>query len=169
MVFKKGYWLVVYICSVLKSYVDHLKINLPCLQLKSSWSCRKAAILALFSLFLFSFAWSIQSLLLLLLCTQMKVYYDFNFRCIYIQTSMAYLCEFELKHDFVSIICLSFPVKALKDIASTLGVKHLNLSEDPCLTKTLVITQDVLKEGHNSTIRCDCHFNNNKTCHITHL
>lgn len=82
---------------------------------------------------------------------------------------MAYLCEFELKHDFVSIICLSFPVKALKDIASTLGVKHLNLSEDPCLTKTLVITQDVLKEGHNSTIRCDCHFNNNKTCHITHL
>ncbi|KAH0917892.1 hypothetical protein HID58_025552 [Brassica napus] len=60
-------------------------------------------------------------------------------------------------------------VKALKDIASTLGVKHLNLSEDPCLTKTLVITQDVLKEGHNSTIRCDCHFNNNKTCHITHF
>ncbi|KAF2551695.1 hypothetical protein F2Q68_00034949 [Brassica cretica] len=59
-------------------------------------------------------------------------------------------------------------VKALKDIASTLGVKHLNLSEDPCLTKTLVITQDVLK-GHNSTIRCDCHFNNNKTCHITHF
>nr|VDD36509.1 unnamed protein product [Brassica oleracea] len=60
-------------------------------------------------------------------------------------------------------------VKALKDIASTLGVKHLNLSEDPCLTKTLVITQDVLKEGHNSTIKCDCHFNNNKTCHITHF
>ncbi|CAN6907940.1 unnamed protein product [Brassica oleracea var. botrytis] len=60
-------------------------------------------------------------------------------------------------------------VKALKDIASTLGVQHLNLSEDPCLTKTLVITQDVLKKGHNSTIRCDCHFNNNKTCHITHF
>ncbi|KAF3490456.1 hypothetical protein F2Q69_00053818 [Brassica cretica] len=60
-------------------------------------------------------------------------------------------------------------VKALKDIASTLGVQHLNLSEDPCLTKSLVITQDVLKKGHNSTIRCDCHFNNNKTCHITHF
>ncbi|KAL0800297.1 hypothetical protein Bca101_055472 [Brassica carinata] len=60
------------------------------------------------------------------------------------------------------------PLKALKDIASTLGVKHLNLSEDPCLTKTLVISQ-VLKEGHNSTIRCDCHFNNNQTCHITHF
>ena len=54
-----------------------------------------------------------------------------------------------------SLICLSFLVKALKDIASTLGVKHLNLSEDPCLTKTLVITQYVLKEGQNSTIRCD--------------
>ncbi|XP_024008636.1 probable LRR receptor-like serine/threonine-protein kinase At1g29720 isoform X1 [Eutrema salsugineum] len=60
-------------------------------------------------------------------------------------------------------------VEALKDIASTLGVKYLNLSEDPCLTKTLVITQDVLKEGQNSTIRCDCHFNNNNTCHITHF
>ncbi|CAA7052517.1 unnamed protein product [Microthlaspi erraticum] len=60
-------------------------------------------------------------------------------------------------------------VEALKDIATTLGVKHLNLSEDPCLTKTLVITQDVLKEGQNSTIRCDCGFNNNNTCHITHF
>ncbi|KAL1205156.1 putative LRR receptor-like serine/threonine-protein kinase [Cardamine amara subsp. amara] len=60
-------------------------------------------------------------------------------------------------------------VEALKEIASTLGVKHLNLSEDPCLTKTLVITQDVLKEGQNSTIRCDCSFNNNNTCHITHF
>ncbi|KAF3490457.1 hypothetical protein F2Q69_00053819 [Brassica cretica] len=60
-------------------------------------------------------------------------------------------------------------VEALKDIASTLGVKHLNLSEDPCLTKTLVITQYVLKEGQNSTIRCDCGFNNNNTCHITHF
>lgn len=65
--------------------------------------------------------------------------------------------------------CLSFAVEALKDIALTLGVKHLNLSEDPCLTKTLVITQDVLKEGQNSTIKCDCRFNNNNTCHITHL
>ncbi|XP_010460751.2 PREDICTED: probable LRR receptor-like serine/threonine-protein kinase At1g29720, partial [Camelina sativa] len=60
-------------------------------------------------------------------------------------------------------------VEALKDIALTLGVKHLNLSEDPCLTKTLVITQEVLKEGQNSTIKCDCGFNNNNTCHITHF
>ncbi|VVA92991.1 unnamed protein product [Arabis nemorensis] len=60
-------------------------------------------------------------------------------------------------------------VEALKDIAATLGVKYLNLSEDPCLSKTLVITQDVLKEGQNSTIKCDCHFNNNNTCHITHF
>ncbi|EOA36564.1 hypothetical protein CARUB_v10011709mg, partial [Capsella rubella] len=60
-------------------------------------------------------------------------------------------------------------VKALKDIALTLGVKHLNLSENPCLTKTLVITQDVLNGGKNSTIICDCSFNNNSTCHITHF
>ncbi|CAH2034376.1 unnamed protein product [Thlaspi arvense] len=57
----------------------------------------------------------------------------------------------------------------MKNIALTLGVKHLSLSEDPCLTKTLVITQDVLKVGQNSTIRCDCTFNNNNTCHITHF
>ncbi|XP_010499483.1 PREDICTED: probable LRR receptor-like serine/threonine-protein kinase At1g29720 isoform X2 [Camelina sativa] len=60
-------------------------------------------------------------------------------------------------------------VEALKDIAATLGVKHLNLSEDPCLTKTLVIPQGVLDEGQNSTIRCDCHFDNYSTCHITHF
>ncbi|OAP11970.1 hypothetical protein AXX17_AT1G30090 [Arabidopsis thaliana] len=60
-------------------------------------------------------------------------------------------------------------VEALKDITETLGVKHLNLSEDPCLTKTLVISQGVLKEGQNSTIRCDCHFNNYSTCHIKHF
>lgn len=81
------------------------------------------------------------------------------------KTKWAYLCEFEVN----LMICLSLPVEALKEIASTLGVKHLNLSEDPCLTKTLIITQDVLKEGQNSTIRCDCRFNNNNTCHITHL
>lgn len=60
-------------------------------------------------------------------------------------------------------------MEALKDITETLGVKHLNLSEDPCLTKTLVISQGVLKEGQNSTIRCDCHFNNYSTCHIKHF
>lgn len=81
---------------------------------------------------------------------------------------MACFCELEL-NLIVFLICLSFPVEALIDIASTLGVKHLNLSEDPCLAKTLVITQDVLKEGQNSTIKCDCRFNNNNTCHITHL
>ncbi|CAN8290796.1 unnamed protein product [Cochlearia groenlandica] len=60
-------------------------------------------------------------------------------------------------------------VEALKAIVSTLGINHFNLNEDPCLTKTLVITKDALKEGQNSTIKCDCSFNNNNTCHITHF
>ncbi|XP_018437396.2 probable LRR receptor-like serine/threonine-protein kinase At1g29720 [Raphanus sativus] len=60
-------------------------------------------------------------------------------------------------------------VEALKDITKTLGVKYLDLSEDPCFTKTLVITKSVLMEGQNSTIRCNCSFNNNRTCHITHF
>ncbi|XP_010549457.1 PREDICTED: probable LRR receptor-like serine/threonine-protein kinase At1g29720 isoform X2 [Tarenaya hassleriana] len=60
-------------------------------------------------------------------------------------------------------------VKALKDITSTLGVKYLNLSEDPCLVKTLKITEGGLEEGQNSTIRCNCRFDNNSTCRITHF
>lgn len=66
-------------------------------------------------------------------------------------------------------LVLIYAVEALKDITKTLGVKYLDLSEDPCFTKTLVITKSVLMEGQNSTIRCNCSFNNNRTCHITHL
>ncbi|EOA39560.1 hypothetical protein CARUB_v10008178mg [Capsella rubella] len=62
---------------------------------------------------------------------------------------------------------------ALEEIATTLGIKRLNLSyEDPCRLKTLMIIQEVgivWNPGMNNTIVCDCSFNNNKTCHITDL
>lgn len=38
-------------------------------------------------------------------------------------------------------LVLIYAVEALKDITKTLGVKYLDLSEDPCFTKTLVITK----------------------------
>ncbi|CAH2034358.1 unnamed protein product [Thlaspi arvense] len=62
---------------------------------------------------------------------------------------------------------------ALGEIATTLGIKRLNLSAgDPCRLETLTIIQQVgfvsNPEGNN-TIGCDCTFNNNMTCHVTVL
>ncbi|EFH69837.1 predicted protein [Arabidopsis lyrata subsp. lyrata] len=70
-----------------------------------------------------------------------------------------------LQHFFPKVMTLSGSAQGY--CSDTLGVKYLNLSEDPCLTKTLVISQGAPNEGQNSTIRCDCHFENNTTCHIT--
>ncbi|CAH2034360.1 unnamed protein product [Thlaspi arvense] len=65
------------------------------------------------------------------------------------------------------------PVTALEEIATTLGIKKLNLSyEDPCRFETLMITQQVgfvWNPEVNNTISCDCTFNNSTTCHITEL
>ncbi|KAJ4894860.1 putative LRR receptor-like serine/threonine-protein kinase [Raphanus sativus] len=59
-------------------------------------------------------------------------------------------------------------LNALGEIATTLGMERLNLSDgDPCLSRTLNI--GVLSNGMTSTIACDCSFNNNMTCHITEL
>ncbi|CAH8352517.1 unnamed protein product [Eruca vesicaria subsp. sativa] len=59
-------------------------------------------------------------------------------------------------------------LKALGEIATTLGIKRLNLSDgDPCLSRTLNI--GVVSSEMNNTIACDCSFNNNMTCHITEL
>ncbi|CDY26317.1 BnaA09g26680D [Brassica napus] len=64
-------------------------------------------------------------------------------------------------------------LNALEKIATTLGIKRVNLShEDPCSSGTLMITQQVdfvWNPEVNNTIACDCSFNNNTTCHITEL
>uniref|UniRef100_A0A0D3CSX3 Leucine-rich repeat-containing N-terminal plant-type domain-containing protein n=1 Tax=Brassica oleracea var. oleracea TaxID=109376 RepID=A0A0D3CSX3_BRAOL len=62
-------------------------------------------------------------------------------------------------------------LNALKEIATTLGIKRLNLSaEDPCNIRTLMIIQEkqdvLLNSAKNNSIVCDCSFNNNMTCHI---
>ncbi|CAH8298907.1 unnamed protein product [Eruca vesicaria subsp. sativa] len=59
-------------------------------------------------------------------------------------------------------------LNALGEIATTLGIKRLNLSDrDPCLSRTLNI--GAVSNEMNNTIACDCSFNNNMTCHITEL
>ncbi|KAL0759756.1 hypothetical protein Bca101_075906 [Brassica carinata] len=60
-------------------------------------------------------------------------------------------------------------LNALGEIATTLGIKRLNLSDgDPCFSRTLNIG-GVVSDETNNTIACDCSFNNNMTCHITEL
>ncbi|CAN6882094.1 unnamed protein product [Brassica oleracea] len=65
-------------------------------------------------------------------------------------------------------------LNALEKIATTLGIKGLNLSYgDPCSLGTLKMMQDVdvisNPDTGNSTIRCDCSFNKSTTCHITSI
>ncbi|CAH8332541.1 unnamed protein product [Eruca vesicaria subsp. sativa] len=64
-------------------------------------------------------------------------------------------------------------LNALEKIATTLGIKRVNLSyEDPCSLGTLMITQQfdfVLNSEVNNTVACDCSFNNKTICHITEL
>ncbi|WZZ10373.1 hypothetical protein YC2023_096294 [Brassica napus] len=60
---------------------------------------------------------------------------------------------------------------ALGEIATTLGIKRVNLSyKDPCVSQSLMIIKQVdWNPVLNNTIACDCSFNNNMTCHITEL
>ena len=62
-------------------------------------------------------------------------------------------------------------VHALEEIATTLGIKRVNLSyKDPCGSRSLMIIKQVdWNPEVNNTIACDCSFNNNMTCHITEL
>ncbi|CDY69751.1 BnaAnng31410D [Brassica napus] len=62
-------------------------------------------------------------------------------------------------------------VHALGEIATTLGIKRVNLSyKDPCVSQSLMIIKQVdWNPVLNNTIACDCSFNNNMTCHITEL
>lgn len=64
-------------------------------------------------------------------------------------------------------------VNTLEKIATTLGVKGLNLRNgDPCTLGTLTMAHGVSivpNSERNNTIRCDCSFYNNNTCHITSM
>ncbi|XP_010549447.1 PREDICTED: probable LRR receptor-like serine/threonine-protein kinase At1g29720 [Tarenaya hassleriana] len=60
-------------------------------------------------------------------------------------------------------------VEALQEIARTLGIKNLDLREDPCAKSILRIADGDLQPGQDSTVICDCSFDNNRTCHITQL
>ncbi|XP_056847272.1 probable LRR receptor-like serine/threonine-protein kinase At1g29720 isoform X2 [Raphanus sativus] len=70
-----------------------------------------------------------------------------------------------------NVFSYSTAVNALKEIATTLGIKRLNLSAgDPCNVRTLMIIQEkqgvIANSAKNNSIVCDCSFNSNTTCHI---
>ncbi|KAJ8532208.1 hypothetical protein K7X08_012131 [Anisodus acutangulus] len=59
-------------------------------------------------------------------------------------------------------------VKALKEIAKKLGKKDWNFNKDPCSGEGNWSTAITVK-GFESSVACDCSFNNNSTCHITSI
>uniref|UniRef100_A0A1J3D1S6 Putative LRR receptor-like serine/threonine-protein kinase n=1 Tax=Noccaea caerulescens TaxID=107243 RepID=A0A1J3D1S6_NOCCA len=62
-------------------------------------------------------------------------------------------------------------LKALGEIATTLGIERLKLNlayGDPCALRRLKIDV-VQKSGSDNIINCDCSFNNSMTCHIIDL
>lgn len=59
-------------------------------------------------------------------------------------------------------------VKALKEIAKKLGKRDWDFSKDPCSGEGNWSTAVTVK-GIESSVACDCSFNNNSTCHITSI
>ncbi|KAJ8567958.1 hypothetical protein K7X08_020680 [Anisodus acutangulus] len=59
-------------------------------------------------------------------------------------------------------------VKALKEIAKSLGKKDWDFNKDPCSGEGNWSTAVTVK-GFESSVACDCSFNNNSTCHITSI
>ncbi|KAM3222363.1 putative LRR receptor-like serine/threonine-protein kinase [Capsicum annuum] len=59
-------------------------------------------------------------------------------------------------------------VKALKEIARKLGKKDWDFKKDPCSGDGNWSTAVTVK-GVESSVACDCSFNNNSTCHITSI
>eukprot|EP00257_Ricinus_communis_P020286 XP_015579484.1 probable LRR receptor-like serine/threonine-protein kinase At1g56140 isoform X1 [Ricinus communis] len=62
-------------------------------------------------------------------------------------------------------------VRALNEILqgwSTQSTDSWNISGDPC-TGTAIDESDIEAPGNSPSIKCDCSFDNNSTCHITRL
>ena len=59
-------------------------------------------------------------------------------------------------------------VKALKEIAKKLGKRDWDFDKDPCSGEGNWSVAVTVK-GLESSVACDCSFNNNSTCHITSM
>lgn len=59
-------------------------------------------------------------------------------------------------------------VKALKEIAKKFGKRDWDFNKDPCSGEGNWSTAIIVK-GFESSVACDCSFNNNSTCHITSI
>ncbi|XP_047154605.1 probable LRR receptor-like serine/threonine-protein kinase At1g07650 [Vigna umbellata] len=59
-------------------------------------------------------------------------------------------------------------MKALKEIGSKIGKKDWDFGVDPCSGKGSWNVSDDRK-GFQSTVMCDCSFNNNTSCHVVSM
>jgi len=59
-------------------------------------------------------------------------------------------------------------VKALKEIGSMIGKKDWDFGVDPCSGKGSWNASDDRK-GFQSSVMCDCSFNNNTSCHVVSM
>ncbi|KAK2998886.1 hypothetical protein RJ639_024551 [Escallonia herrerae] len=60
------------------------------------------------------------------------------------------------------------PVRALQQIAKTLGKTDWNFSVDPCSGQSKWATLNPAK-GSENAVTCDCTFNNNTVCHVVSI
>ncbi|KAK9046193.1 hypothetical protein V6N11_052090 [Hibiscus sabdariffa] len=58
--------------------------------------------------------------------------------------------------------------EALRSIGSALGKKDWNFDIDPCNKDSSWVDPSSNKD-HANNVTCDCSFNNNNTCHVTHI
>ena len=64
---------------------------------------------------------------------------------------------------------LNVAVNALKEIAKKLGKKDWDFRKDPCKEEgnwTVIVNG---MKSFESSVTCDCSFNNNSSCHIVSL
>lgn len=61
-----------------------------------------------------------------------------------------------------------FTVKALKEIAKTLGKKDWNFNVDPC-SKEKSWHPEAQVKGSENKVGCDCSFSNATVCHVVSM
>lgn len=66
------------------------------------------------------------------------------------------------------ILLYIITVKALEDIAKTLGKKDWDFNVDPCSGQRNW-TSAVQVKGSENNVTCDCTFANGTVCHVTNM
>lgn len=64
--------------------------------------------------------------------------------------------------------CPWITVQTLRDIARTLGKTDWDFDVDPCSGQSGWVTPNP-EEGSENSVRCNCTFNNNTSCHVVSM